>query len=73
MEKELETLLQNTGDGIAAMFEQMIKGDWTDDNGHKVAMNVQMQNMKTVLRDIMKFRNEHMGYSPVGGKDNGMG
>jgi len=60
---ELSELLQKTGDGIADMFEQYLKGSWRDDHGHDVGMNITMVNLQKVLTDLMEFRYEYLGYS----------
>ena len=63
MEAALKPLLQKTGDSIADMFEQMIKGNWRDDHGHNVKLNVSMITLTAVLTAIGMFREEHLGYS----------
>ncbi|MBT1154314.1 hypothetical protein J1C56_01780 [Aminobacter anthyllidis] len=60
--EKTEHLLQTVGDGIVAMFEQMIKGNWRDDHDHDVKMNVAMMNLQTVVQEVMEFRTEHLGY-----------
>lgn len=60
--EKTEHLLQTVGDGIVAMFEQMIEGNWRDDHDHDVKMNVAMMNLQTVVQEVMEFRTEHLGY-----------
>ena len=68
--KDIEELLQDTGDGIALLFEQYLKGKWTDDQGHDVGMNNAMINLKNILKDIMEFRYEFLDYSDPDDKRN---
>ena len=60
---ELKPLLQNIGDGIANMFDQLVKGNWRDDHDHDVKMNVHMLNLHDVLKQIMRFRADYLDYS----------
>ena len=61
--EELVDLLQKTGDGIADLFEQYMKGNWVDDHGHDVGMNRAMQDLKVVLVDLMGYRWKNLNYS----------
>lgn len=63
--QELEELLQNTGDGIANLFTQLMKGNWVDDHGHDVKLNKAMVDMKKVIVDIMKFREKYLNYETI--------
>ena len=63
MEKELKELLQNTGDNIIGVFQQMLRGGWVDDLGHDVQLNVAMLKMQDTLQDIMKFRRKYLDYT----------
>ena len=65
MEEELKVLLQNVGDGIADMFEQLIKGSWEDSMGHAVKDNAQMLALQGRLMEIAAFRAKWLGYSPL--------
>ncbi len=60
---ELKPLLQNIGDGIVNMFDQLVRGNWRDDHDHDVKMNVHMLNLQDVLKQIMRFRADYLGYS----------
>jgi hypothetical protein len=60
---ELKPLLQNIGDGIANMFDQLVKGNWRDDHDHDVKMNVHMLNLQDALKQIMRFRADYLDYS----------
>ena len=68
--KDVEELLQDTGNGIVLLFEQYLKGKWTDDHGHDVGMNNAMINLKNVLKDIMEFRYEYLDYTDPDDKRN---
>lgn len=63
--KDLTVLLQNTGDSVAYLFEQLTKGSWVDDNGHDVRLNMAMLGMQKVLIDIMEFRTKYLDYEKV--------
>ena len=65
--EELDTLLRSTGNNIADMFEQLLLGNWVDDNGHNVQLNQQMVNLKGTVINIMEFRDKYLGYG--GSKD----
>lgn len=60
---ELKPLLQNIGDGIVNMFDQLVMGNWRDDHDHDVKMNVHMLNLQDVLKQIMRFRADYLDYS----------
>lgn len=59
---KLGPLLQSTGDGIANIFDQMQKGNWVDDHGHRVENNIHMLAMQSILLAIMHFRTDHLDY-----------
>lgn len=61
---QVEPLLQEVGDAIAGVFDQMLKGKWRDDHDHDVRFNAQMLKLKDALGAIGKFRENHLGYSP---------
>ena len=69
LEADLRLLLQTTGDAIALTFVQMLAGRWRDDHGHDVALNAGMVGLADVLRQIMRFREVHLGYTPVPPRD----
>lgn len=60
---ELKPLLQNIGDGIVNMFDQLVRGNWRDDHDHDVKMNVHMLNLQDVLKQILRFRADYLDYS----------
>ena len=67
--KELETLLQETGNSIADLFEQYLKGNWKDDHDHDVGMNISMVKLKKTLVDLMEYRYLNLNYSDPYDKD----
>lgn len=60
-----EQAIQEMGDSLAHIFDQMLKGKWVDELGHDVQKNVHMINAGVVLRRVMSFRTEKMGYTDV--------
>lgn len=58
----LEPLLQDIGDKICLLFEQMERGNWRDDMGHLVRDNKAMADMKLVMASLMIFRQAHLSY-----------
>ena len=64
LKAELDGLISQTGDAIAALCEQMLKGNWTDDMGHLVRMNTAMLAMQGRLVALGEFRARHLGYKP---------
>lgn len=61
--KELESLLQETGDSIIGMFDQYLKGNWKDDHGHDVGLNISMVKLKKSIMDLMEYRYLNLNYS----------
>lgn len=59
----LEGHVQNMGDAVAYVFEQMLRGKWVDDHNHDVRRNAAMLDLKDRLGDMTAFRAEHLGYS----------
>ncbi len=41
--------LNNLGDNVTDMFEQMTRGNWVDDHGHSVLMNAKMIALKNSI------------------------
>lgn len=60
---EVAALLQETGDAIAGMLDQMLKGHWRDQHGHFVKDNVKMIELGQALLNMTQFRSDHMGYT----------
>jgi hypothetical protein len=67
VEDELKTLLQDTGDKIADVISQLVKGGWTDDHGHWVGDNVSMIRLRDQLGPLMNFRTKYLGYKDMKG------
>jgi len=44
------------GDAITDMFEQLVKGSWTDDHGHDVQMNAAMIACSDAVIKAMEYR-----------------
>lgn len=59
---KIKTLLQNTGDAIAEVFDQMLKGNWEDDKEHSVEHNAAMIDLKQALIGIINYRTIELGY-----------
>lgn len=68
--KELTSLLQETGDSIADLFEQYLKGNWKDDHNHDVGMNTSMIKLKKILVELVVYRYLNLNYSGPYDKDN---
>jgi hypothetical protein len=53
---EAEDLIERFGTAVTDMFEQMERGDWVDDHGHRVRMNKAMLDLIPVVEDAIKHR-----------------
>ena len=53
---EAERVIAAFGDGVANVFEQLEKGNWTDDHGHDVRMNKAMADLVVLMKRAMKHR-----------------
>lgn len=42
--------VEHLGDSVTDVFEQMIKGNWTDDHQHGVELNLAMINLKEAVK-----------------------
>lgn len=60
-----EQAIQEMGDAMAHIMDQMLKGNWIDDNGHDVRNNIYMIRAADVMRRVMTFRTDKMGYTDV--------
>ncbi len=60
--EDIKPMLQNVGDAIANMFEQMVKGDWKDSMGHSVQQNQQMCLLGEQLMAMVKWRAKYLDY-----------
>ncbi len=49
-------LIAETGDAIADVFEQLLRGNWVDDHGHRVNQNSAMAILKDRLNDAIALR-----------------
>jgi hypothetical protein len=49
-------LIERFGDAVTDMFEQMLRGKWTDDHGHDVRMNKQMMALKPLIGEAIALR-----------------
>jgi hypothetical protein len=67
LEQDLTKLLQDTGDRIVGVLDQMIIGGWVDDNGHFVYQNREMQRLADQLTPIMDFRTKYFWYKDMKG------
>lgn len=56
IKNDLRCILQDTGDAIVSVFDQMQKGKWTDDLGHDVQMNTAMLRLKDILGAMVDYR-----------------
>ena len=65
LKADLVPLLQNTGDAIADVLDQLIKCDWVDSLGHEVKFSSEMLRLKDQLFAIMAFRSRHLSYEYV--------
>ena len=59
--KSEHELIDEFGDHVTDMFEQMIKGKWTDDKGHGVQMNSAMLALKETVKKAIRARSESEG------------
>jgi len=50
------SVVENFGDGITDVFEQMERGSWIDDQGHKVELNSSMHSLIAVVRSAIELR-----------------
>lgn len=65
MDKELEELLQRVGDNLADFLEQVLEGNYRDELGHSLELNIHVLNLENRLWDIAEFRAKHLGYTEV--------
>lgn len=73
LKNDMRRMMQDTGDAIADVLNQMLKGDWHDDHGHAVKMNAQMLHLRDVLAAMTDYRNKNpwtleRGQEPSGGE-----
>src|SRR5580692_2012807 len=46
---EMYELIEQFGDTITDMFEQMLRGHWVDDHGHDATLNIKMMALKRLI------------------------
>jgi len=49
-------IIECFGRGVTDMFEQMNRGNWVDDHGHKVRMNKAMLDLIPIVRAAIEYR-----------------
>mgnify|MGYP003526849647 CR=1 FL=1 len=59
LKRDMRNMMQDTGDAIVGVFDQMLKGKWHDDLGHDVQMNAQMLKLKDVLVTMTEYRSKN--------------
>ncbi len=57
----LKAIILALGDGAAGVIEQMIKGNWVDDQGHPVCNNIAMIKLGNALVLATKHAEENGG------------
>lgn len=65
MRADLKPLLQEVGDTMADVLEQMIKGRWTDEHGHSVQNKPGIAQLAIRLRAMANFRTKYLEYSAL--------
>lgn len=53
---EMYALIEELGDAITDMFEQLTRGDWRDGHGHDVRLNKQMASLVPLVRKAIILR-----------------
>lgn len=54
--KEMYDLIEKFGTAVTDMFEQMIKGNWTDDHDHDVQNNSAMRALTPLINEAISLR-----------------
>jgi len=62
-------LIERFGRGVTDVFEQMQKGSWIDDHGHRVEMNKAMLDLLPVVQAAIDFRATPQASSAAQSKD----
>ena len=57
--EEAHDLIAEFGDSVTDMFEQMNRGEWKDNHGHDVRLNVAMMALMEVVKEAIKLRQVH--------------
>ena len=63
---EADEMLNLVGDKVVDMFEQMGKGNWTDDHGHDVKMNVAMIALLEAMHKAYAYRQKRIEAAEAG-------
>lgn len=65
-EKDSEAyfLVKRFGDAAADVIVQMLRGEWVDNEGHKVTRNTAMIELRDALNAASDFRDKVEGYEP---------
>jgi len=53
---DMYDLIERLGNAVTDMFEQMIRGKWTDEEDHDVFMNAKMIALKPLILEAIKLR-----------------
>lgn len=59
IKRDMRRMMQDTGDAISSVFDQMLKGNWRDDHDHDVTMNNAMVGLKAILAAMVEYRNNN--------------
>lgn len=54
--EKLTSFINRFGDKATDVFDQMLKGQWVDDHGHYVWLNISMIELKQVIEDVLDNR-----------------
>jgi len=57
---EADEILNLVGDKVCDVFEQMEKGNWIDDHGHQVKMNVAMIDLLDAMTKACAYRQKRI-------------
>ena len=60
-DEELFNFVQKTGNTIANVIEQMLLGNWIDDEGHLVSLNRAMLDLKGTLETAIGLNTKYYG------------
>lgn len=63
-DSEAYALIHRFGDAAADVIVQMLRGEWVDNEGHKVTRNTAMIELKDCLNAASNFRDKVEGYEP---------
>ena len=60
---DMYSLITEFGDAVTDVFEQMMNGNWVDDNGHDIRRNKQMMDLMPLIQKAIIVRTKVMGGS----------